>query len=164
MSLIPWNDKSEINIFRNHNNPFKALQKEVNKLFEDFTDGFSLPSVFSEKELKKLNPAMDIIDNDKSFKVEAELPGMSQEDIQVEINDHCLTIKGEKKTSKEDKTDDYVRRERYYGTYQRTISLPETADADQAKATFKKGVLSVEMPKKAGAVAKTRKLEIKAAA
>lgn len=109
-------------------------------------------------------PVVDIVENEKSFKVEAELPGMKQDDVEVTINDNYLTIKGEKKASKEDKDENYLRRERYYGSYQRTIALPETANADKAKATFKKGVLWVEIPKKAEAVKPSKKLEIREAA
>ena len=160
--LLPWGHPSNINI-RQGKNPFASLQNEVNKLFEGFGGDWNVPSLWSSDN-KNISPAIDIIENDKSFKVEAELPGIKQENVEVDINDSYLNIKAEKKSSKNDDGDNYVRRERFYGTYQRTISLPETADASKAKASFKKGVLWVEIPKKAEAVAKSRKLEVREAA
>ena len=165
-NILPWNHPSEISIRRNRN-PFSSLQNEINRVFDDFfNNGFSesslLPSSWTDDQLA--TPAVDIVENEKSFKVEAELPGMDQDDVEVTINDNYLTVKGEKKESKEDKDDNYVRRERYYGSYQRTISLPETANTDKAKATFKKGVLQVEIPKKEEAIKPSKKLEIKEAA
>lgn len=165
-NILPWNHPNEISIRRSRT-PFSSLQNEINRVFDDFfSNGFSesslLPSSWTGDQLA--TPAVDIVENEKSFKVEAELPGMDQDDVEVTINDNYLTVKGEKKESKEDKDDNYVRRERYYGSYQRTISLPETANTDKAKATFKKGVLQVEIPKKAEAVKPSKKLEIKEAA
>ncbi len=156
---LPWHRAANININKG-NNPFATLQNEVNKLFDNFFE--DVPALWSNN--KNLAPAVDIIENDKGFKVEVELPGIKQEDVEVDINDDYLTIKGEKKNSKEDKGENYIRQERSYGSYKRVIALPETADSDKAVATFKKGVLWVEIPKKAAAVAKTKKLEVKEAA
>ncbi len=163
MNLIHWNRPSSIAV-RRGDEPFSSLQKEINSLFENFFSGYEVPSLWNGNGGGNLTPSVDIIENDKGFKVEAELPGMKSDDVEVSINDNYLTIKGEKKESKEDKGENYLRRERYYGSYQRTIALPETADADKAKATFKKGVLWLEIPKKAEAKAKSRKLEVKEAA
>jgi HSP20 family protein len=164
-SIAPWNHPSGINV-RRENNPFSSLQNEINRVFEGFFNDFQSPSLLPSAwiESQMATPVVDIFENEKSFKVEAELPGIQQDDVEVTINDNYLTIKGEKKASKEDKEDNYVRRERYYGSYQRTIALPETADADKAKATFKKGVLWIEIPKKKEAIKPSRKVEIKEAA
>lgn len=156
---LPWHHSEKLNI-RKGSSPFASLQHEINKLFDNFFE--DVPALWTNSN--KLIPAVDVIENDKNFKVEVELAGMRQEDVEVEINDSYLTIKGEKKSSTEDKGDNYIRRERNYGSYQRVIALPETADSSKATATFKKGVLSVEVPKKAEAVAKSKKLEIKEAA
>ncbi len=165
-NILPWNHPNEINIRRNRT-PIVSLQTEINRVFDDFfNNGFSetslLPTSWKGDQLAA--PVVDIVENEKTFKVEAELPGIDQDDVEVTVNDNYLTIKGEKKGSKEDKDEDYVRRERYYGSYQRTIALPETANADKAKATFKKGVLWVEIPKKKEAINPSKKLEIEAAA
>lgn len=159
-NILPW--ERPVSIRRNRT-PFASLQNEINRLFEEFFDSESsfLPASWTGGAH---SPALDIIETDKSFKIEAELPGMDQDDVEVNINDNYLTIKGEKKAYKEDKDENYVRRERSYGSYQRTVALPETANADKAKATFKKGVLWVEIPKKAEAVKPSRKVEVKEAA
>jgi HSP20 family protein len=161
--ILPWNHPSEINIRRNRA-PLSSLQTEINRVFDDFFGSESSFLPASCKGDKLAAPIVDIVENDKSFKVEAELPGIHQDDIEVTVNEHYLTIKGEKKESKEDTDENYVRRERHYGSYQRTISLPETANTDKAKATFKKGVLWVEVPKKEEAIKPTKKLDSKAAA
>lgn len=166
-NILPWERPGNVSV-RRGGNPFSSLQTEINRLFDDFFNNGGLqtssllPSSWAEEQ--EIIPAVDIVENDKSFKVEAELPGMKQDDVEVTINNNYLTIKGEKKASKEDKDVNYVRRERYYGSYQRTIALPETADADKAKATFKKGVLWIDIPKKAEAVKPSRKVQIKEAA
>lgn len=164
--LFPWYRPGNISIGR-ESNPFSSLQNEINRVFDDFlNNGMQgtqlLPATWAANPLNA--PAVDIVETDKSIKVEAELPGMDEDDVEVTINDNYLTIKGEKKASKEDKDENYVRRERYYGSCQRTIALPETANADKAKASFRKGVLWVEIPKKEEAVKPSKKLEIKHAA
>lgn len=162
-NILPWERPSNVSI--RQGSPFSSLQDEINRVFSNFFSGFgessSLPSLMTSQNLI---PAVDIVETDESFRIEAELPGMKQEEVEVTINDSYLTIKGEKEASKEDKDKNYLRRERYYGSYQRTIALPETVNADKAKATFKKGVLWVEIPKKAEAVKPSRKLDIKQAA
>ncbi len=158
---LPWTHHSQ-HAIRRESNPFTSLHREINRLFESIGE-WEAPSWWPESK-GSLTPSVDIVENDKSFRVEVELPGLRQEEVDVTVNDNYLTIRGEKRASKVDDNDNYIRRERYYGTYQRTVALPETADGDKAKATFKKGVLWVEIPKKAAAVAKTRKVEIKEAA
>lgn len=157
-NILPW--ERPVNI-RRERHSLSSLQNEINQVFDEFFSGLNA-SWTSDK--KMLTPVIDIIENDKNFKLEAELPGMDQDDIEVSVNDNFLTIKGEKNAYKEDKDENYVRRERSYGSYLRTITLPDTADGDKAKATFKKGVLWVEIPKKAAAIKPAKKLEIKSAA
>ena len=161
-NLTPRSRPSNINI-RKERSGFPSLRNEINNVFDDFFSDFQsdLPSLSLWSEDQALTLPVDIVETDNGFKIEAELPGMKQEDVEVTVNDGYITIKGEKKSSKEDKGENYVRRERYYGTYQRTISLPENANEDKAKASFKKGVLWVEIPKKEGSVKKARKLDIK---
>lgn len=164
-NIIPWNHSSNLSAKR-ETTPISYLQNEVNRLFEDFFSDFQSPSILSSAEAngKSLAPAVDIVENDKSFKVEVELPGMDQDDVEVTINDNYLTIKGEKQTSKENKDENYIRRERYYGSYQRTIALPETVNADKAKATFNKCILCIDVPKKEEAIKPSRNVDIKEAA
>jgi HSP20 family protein len=109
-------------------------------------------------------PAVDIIENEKDFRVRAELAGMQPEDVEVNVTDGFLTIRGEKQEEKEEKDENYLRRETSYGSFQRTIALPDTASTEKAEASFKNGVLSIDVPKKAEAIQKPKKLQIKKAA
>ena len=164
-NLISWSHPHNVNIKKEHA-PVASLQHEMNRLFDDFFGNFDgaslLPDFMTKSDI--LNPAVDIAETAKALKIDAELPGMELDDIEVTINDNYLTITGKKEEEKEDKESNYVRRERSYGSYQRTISLPETVNGDKAQAHFKKGVLSIEIPKKAEAVKPSRKLDIKHAA
>jgi len=146
-------------------NPIVAFQDEVNKLFNDFFGDISLPSWMHRKESGlAINPAMDVTENDKEFKVTAELPGMDVKDVQISAAEGYLTIKGEKKEEKKEEREGYFRQERSYGSFQRVVALPDTANFDKAEANFKNGVLTLSIPKKAGAQSKERKIEIKQAA
>lgn len=107
-----------------------------------------------------LNPSMDIVDDKENLKIEVEMPGMGEEDIKVSIADGILTIRGEKETSKKDEGKNYVRREIGYGSYERTIPLPDSVDVEKAKASFKKGMLWVTIPKKPESVKRSRELKI----
>lgn len=146
---------------RHSHNPFIKMQTALDKMVEDFYSSFELPS-FPAKEFENLmiSPAIDIIDDEKHFKVEAEMPGMGEEDIQVTISEGILSIKGEKETSKQDKDKNYTMREINYGSYERTIRLPDSVDVDKAKASFKKGMLWVDIPKKVGAATQSKKLKV----
>jgi HSP20 family protein len=106
-----------------------------------------------------LSPAVDLTEDDKSYRVSVELPGVRKEDVTVELHDDVLTIRGEKKSEREEKKDRTHWVERSYGSFSRSFTLPATAVAEQLKATFKDGVLDVEIPKKEAA--KARQIAIK---
>lgn len=144
-------------------NPIVSFQDEVNKLFSDFFGDLSLPSWAraSSGSSFAVNPAMDVTENDKEFKVTAELPGMEPKDVQITTSEGYLTIKGEKKEEQKEEREGYFRQERSYGSFQRVVALPDTANFEKAEANFKNGVLTLSIPKKAGAQAKKRKIEIK---
>jgi HSP20 family protein len=159
---ITRNRSSNIRSSRNYN--AASLQNEINRLFNSVFSDVQMPSplyAVNQNALPSSLPAIDIIESENSFKVEAELPGIDQDDIEVTINDHCLIIRGEKKLSDEKQGENFISQERYYGEYQRAVVLPEYADTDKANASFKHGVLWVEIPKKPGAETKSRRLEIK---
>ncbi len=146
-------------------NPIVGLQDEMNKLFSDFFGDVSLPHWFRRSEPTfAVSPAMDVIENDKEFKVTAELPGMDAKDVQITTSEGYLTIKGEKKSEKKEEREGYFRQERSYGSFQRVVALPDNANFDKAEASFKNGLLTLSIPKKAGAQSKERKIEIKQAA
>jgi HSP20 family protein len=100
------------------------------------------------------------VEDKDSFKIEAEMPGLGEDDINVNIADGQLTIKAEKKTSRQDKDKNYIAREIGYGSYERTIALPDTVNIDQAKASFKKGMLWIIIPKKAEAMQRSREIKV----
>lgn len=144
-------------------NPFTSLQREIDRLFDDFTRGFpsgvaSLPG----NGAAALLPSMDVTETDKEIEISAELPGLEEKDVQINVADSFLTIRGEKKAEKEQKDKNYRLVERSYGSFERTLELPEGVDADAIKATISKGVLKVTVPKPAPAQAK--KIEVKPAA
>ena len=147
-------------------NPIVSFQDEVNRLFSDFFGDLSMPSwarLSSEPSLA-ISPATDVSENDKEFKITAELPGMESKDVQITAADGYVTIRGEKKEEKKEEREGYFRQERSYGSFQRVVALPDTANFDKAEANFKNGVLTLAIPKKAGAQSKERKIEIKQAA
>ena len=103
---------------------------------------------------------MDIVEDKEHFRVQVEMPGMDEKDVKVSLADNILTISGEKSTSKKNEGKKYISREISYGKYERSISLPTTIDVDKAKATFKKGMLWVELPKKEAANASARDIKV----
>lgn len=137
---------------------FGSLQREINRVFDSFTRGW--PSLdFGTTDLA---PSMDIAETDKDIEITAELPGLEEKDVQVNIADDVLTIKGEKKAEKEEKGKNYHRIERSYGSFYRSLQLPAGVNADAIKATLKNGVLKVTVTKPAAA--QPKKIEVKAAA
>ena len=139
-------------------NPFMSLQREIDRLFDDFTHGF--PTFGNGKA--DLLPSMDVTETDKEIEITAELPGLEEKDVQINVADNLLTIRGEKKAEKEETEKNYRLIERNYGSFERTLELPEGVKPDAIKATISKGVLKVTVPKPAPAQAK--KIEVKAAA
>lgn len=110
-------------------------------------------------------PAINIIEKRDSFAIEAEMPGLELKDISVDVSNQLLTIKGKKETAKEEQQEGaYLRQELYSNYMQRTISLPETACGDKAEASFRNGLLTISVPKKAAAIQEPKRLTIRNAA
>ncbi len=148
--------------------PFESLRHEVDRLFEDFDRGFWRFPSRSPFDIEPFwrrgvtAPVVDIVEREKDYQVAAELPGIEEKDVEVKVTDDVMTIKGEKKEEKEEKKKDYYLSERRYGAFQRSFSLPDGVDADKIEASFKKGVLTVTLPKKPEAIKPERKVEVKA--
>ena len=142
--------------------PFLSLQREIDRLFEDFTRGFPSIPGFAGGNGGALVPNTDLTETDKEIEITAELPGLEEKDVQINLADNLLTIRGEKKAEKEEKDKNYRLVERSYGSFERTIALPEGVKAEDVKATIAKGVLTVTVSKPAPAQAK--KIEVKSAA
>ncbi len=144
---------------REENNPFALFRQEMNSLFDNFFHGFDMEPSWGS--LGSFNPRVDVKESDKEIAIAAELPGMNDKDIDISLTKDTLTIKGEKKQEKEDKGKDYYRMERSYGSFTRMIPLPAEIDTDKAKAEFKKGVLSISLPKTVKAIKETKKIPVK---
>jgi HSP20 family protein len=139
-------------------------ERDMERMFDDFwgrrmrpwwPERWSMPAV-----LEISPPAVDLFEEKDEIVVKAELPGMDKDSIQVNITDHTLTIKGEKKKEEEVKEENYYRSERSYGSFVRTLELPADVHSDKAKASFKNGVLEVRLPKTEEAKAKEIKVKI----
>ncbi|KTC78825.1 Hsp20/alpha crystallin family protein [Legionella cherrii] len=154
---------SSIQINRSQN-PFLSLQNEVDRLFSDFNDFFS-PTKFNWGQFEKLAlaPSMDVVEDKDHFCVQLEMPGIDEKDIKVSILDNVLTISGEKSSSKKNEGKRYISREISFGKYERSISLPTSVDLTKAKATFKKGMLWVDLPKKTESKTGTRDIKVEQA-
>jgi HSP20 family protein len=140
-------------------NPFLSLQQEIDRLFDDFTRGFPALGAGGSAALV---PTMDVSETDKEIEITAELPGLEEKDVQINVADNVLTIRGEKKAEKEEKDKNYRLVERSYGAFERALELPKGVNLDAIKATIDKGVLKVVVPKPAPAQAK--KIDVKTAA
>ncbi len=153
--------------------PFEALHREIDRLFDDFGGGFwrspfrrsvfDLEQFWRREPSWETAPAMDIAETEKAYEITAELPGMSESDVEVVASNGGLTIKGEKKEEKEEKKKDYYLSERRYGSFERRMQIPEGVDADKIEASFNKGVLTVTLPKTVQAQEPEKKISVKAA-
>jgi HSP20 family protein len=148
--------------------PFDRLRREVERLFDSFDGGlFNRPmfdiAPFWRREAWEMAPAVNIAETDKAYEITAELPGMDEKNVEVNVANGGLTIKGEKREEKEEKTKGYHLQERHFGSFERFFRVPEGVDADKIEATFKKGVLTVILPKTADAQRGAKKIAIKAA-
>ncbi len=157
-NLVPFG-KKDVPVKREDESPFSLLRREMDSLFDNFFRGFDLEPF--ESRMGAFSPKVDVTENDKEIKISAELPGLDEKDIDVSLQKDMLTIKGEKKEEKENKGKDYYRMERSYGSFSRTIPLPVEVETDKVEAKFKKGVLSITLPKTAKAVAETKKIAVK---
>lgn len=153
--------------------PLESLRREVDRLFEDFDRGSWMSpfrrSIFDTEPFWRREvawgaaPSVDIVEKDNAYEVTAELPGMDEKNIEVKLINGGLTIKGEKREEKEEKKKDYYLHERHFGSFERCFPVPDGVETDKIEASFKKGVLTVTLPKKPEARKPEKKIEIKAA-
>ena len=163
-NLVPRFGRKSLPVRQADADPFRDFQRQMNRLFDDFFGDFPLaerdkgaawaPGAFV--------PRVDVSETEDQIKVSAELPGMDDKDITVELQDDVLTIRGEKKSEHDDKGRNWFHREQSWGAFQRSIALPAGVEADQAKAQFKKGVLTFTAPKRAEEQAQRHAVTIQA--
>lgn len=160
--LIPWgsNKGSEI-AKREEDNPVFSLQRDVNRIFDDFWRRFDQP-FGAVGRWDAGGPRADITETDNALEVSVELPGMDQKDVDVSLTDTTLTIKGEKKSGRDENRKGYHLSERSYGSFYRTIPLPSGVDTEKVNAEFKNGILTVTLPKTEEALSRVKKIAVKA--
>ncbi|MGB9691812.1 MAG: Hsp20/alpha crystallin family protein [Candidatus Sumerlaeaceae bacterium] len=178
--LVPWNwfkreeerEGSLLPVRRDFDvalpESFARLQREIDRIFDEFARDFALPlarwdRVFAPvaRAAEWFKPNVEISATDKEYTVNVELPGVNEKDINVEVSNDTLRISGEKKQEQEEKGKGYYRSERAYGSFERLLTLPEDADADNITAKFKNGVLTVAIPRKVQAQPEAKKIEVK---
>ncbi len=161
--LAPWNwSKKNIEVRREDDDPIYAFQRSMDRLFDDLTRDFEMAPFGNllGGTWGAYHPRVDIREDEKEFTISAELPGMDEKDVDVTLTRNVLRLRGEKKHESEEKKADYHRTERSYGSFERSIQLPEDIEAGKAEATFKKGVLTVRVPKSVSGLELEKKITV----
>jgi len=134
MALVRWEPVRELN----------TIQGEINRLFNSF---FDTPVSAGEGGGRRWLPAMDLVEAGDHYVLRADLPGLSEEDVKIEVEDDVLTVSGERKAEHEQRGEGYHRLERSYGSFSRSLTLPDGVDPEAVQASFDRGVLEVRIPK-----------------
>jgi HSP20 family protein len=160
--LIPWkkNNNGELAVTREPAHPFDQFRREMDQLFEGFLSEWPARTSLLDRRLGTFVPHIDLAETDKEVRITAELPGLDEKEVEVTLTQGVLTIKGEKREEHEENKGDMHRSECRYGMFERSVQLPADIDADQAKASFKKGVLKVTLPKTAEAQSNRRRIPV----
>jgi HSP20 family protein len=136
MTIVRWEPLRE----------YSTLQNEMNRLFNTVFDG---PSPSANGALRRWMPPMDLVESGDHFVLRADLPGLSEEDVKIELEDQTLTISGERKAEHESQGEGFYRVERATGAFSRSLTLPKGVDPEAVSARFDRGVLEVRIPKPA---------------
>jgi HSP20 family protein len=136
MALIRWEPVRELN----------TIQSEMNRLFNTFFEA-PAPGNGGSSPLRRWLPAMDLVETEDDFVLRADLPGLSESDVSIELEDNVLTVSGERKAEHEERKEGYYRVERASGSFSRSLTLPEGVDPNGVRANFDRGVLEVRIPK-----------------
>jgi HSP20 family protein len=158
MNIIPWKRTAEKEETTELARTFTDLQREINCLFEDF-----FGEALLEVPTAGFAPTVDVTETDHDILVKADLPGLTDKDIEVTLEDGALILKGEKKEEKKDERTGVYRIERSYGTFYRRLMLPVEVETEKVEATFDKGVLEIKLPKREVAKPVGIKVNVKAA-
>jgi HSP20 family protein len=136
MTIVRWEPLRE----------FSTLQNEMNRLFNTVFDAPSSGGNAGET-MRRWMPAMDLLETDDHFVLRADLPGMTEEDVSIELEDTTLTVSGQRKADHEQRSEGAYRVERAFGSFSRSLTLPQGIDPEAVTAGFDKGVLEVRVPK-----------------
>jgi len=145
MTLIKWAPRPA--------SIFNDMDKMINNVFENDWN-------FSVRSKTNWSPAVDVKESDNSFTLTADIPGLTKKEVKVNITDGILSISGERKFEDEKESGNYHYRERRYGSFSRTFNLPETVNDEDISASFKNGILSIELPKHEVVLPKEREIKI----
>ena len=155
--LIPWKHDEKTSMEKRTGHPLQRLHWGIDRLFDDFMENWDWPGT-TEGEV--LSPRVDVSETDKEVTVTAEMPGLDEKDIDVSLERDSLVIRGKKEAKKEDKGKSYYHVERAYSSFYRTIPLPCEIDDKKIKATYKKGLLTIHLPKAPDATRFRKQIEI----
>jgi len=148
-----------------YSDPFGTLRSEMDRLFDTFLGGGfpTFPSIIGSGVGRSamLVPRVDMKETDKEIIIEAQLPGLEEKDVSLTLQNGILTVQGEKKIEYDEEKENYHMMERGYGSFQRSLRLPDTVDEDKVEARFENGVLRVTLPKRPEAGGPQRKIDIK---
>ena len=136
MALIRWEPVRELN----------TIQNEVNRLFNTFFDA-PVTSTNASTATRRWIPAMDLVETDEDFVLRADLPGLGEDDVNIELEDNVLTVSGQRIAEHEERKEGYYRVERSSGSFSRSLTLPEGVDPEKVNANFDRGVLEIRIPK-----------------
>jgi HSP20 family protein len=160
--MVPQDNRRTLTPLADLWSPFEGLHRQMDRLFDDFTRGWGLAPVRTTgRGWADLTPRVDVAETDKDIRVTAELPGMDEKDIEVNLTGDVLVLKGEKKAEVEEKDKNFHRVERTFGAFERAIGLPVEVDPAKVEARFRKGVLTVTLAKTPAAQSHARKIEVK---
>lgn len=164
LSLFNRSRSQPATILESTPDPWLRLQHEMNRLFDEAFVGFGFPTaVPSSAQAWPSGSAirLDVRETDTSLEIEADLPGVEDSDIDVEVTDNVLKIRGEKKSEREEKKDKHYRLvERTSGSFVRSLALPFDVDPDRVEAVFRNGVLKLTLPKPPQSESRSRRIEI----
>jgi HSP20 family protein len=137
MALIRWEPVRELN----------TIQNEMNRLFNTFFEAPPASSSGGHTTMRRWIPAMDLVETEDAFVLRADLPGLSESDVNIELEDNVLTLSGERKAEHEERKEGYYRVERASGSFSRSLTLPEGVNPEAVTAAFERGVLEIRIPK-----------------
>jgi HSP20 family protein len=164
-SLVPWRARSEVPAPRDDwFDPFVSFRREMDRMFDSFFDAFSERSGRGVAPFGRFGatPALDIAETDKELVITAEVPGVSEKDVEVTLSGDLLTIKGEKKAEQEERDGGYSYMERRFGSFSRSVRLPFEVKDETVDAQYDKGILTIHIPKPADLQKPVRRIEVKA--
>ncbi len=158
--MVPWR-KGRTSMDRGDGFPLSALHRRLDRMFDDFFGDFGLGPAGAITRTVDFVPRMDVSETEKEYTLTAELAGIDDKDVDITLQDNVLTVRGEKKVERDEKSERCSLMERSYGTFSRSVALPAEVQEDKIEASFKNGVLTVRLPKTEVQQPKAKKIEIK---